>query len=123
MVNLDDNKEATTSREEQLQFLQGFEQVLHWSGHMDPIDDVMVDISPASVGDATIPPMEKVTDNHDYLWFYDALHGGDIGSGYERNPVTGDPYPKQEVPRGDYARILAEFWADGPDSVTPPGHW
>ena len=20
-------------------------------------------------------------------------------------------------------RVLAEFWADGPDSETPPGHW
>jgi hypothetical protein len=27
------------------------------------------------------------------------------------------------VPLGDYARILAEFWADGPESETPPGHW
>jgi hypothetical protein len=27
------------------------------------------------------------------------------------------------VPRGDYARVLAEFWADGPSSETPPGHW
>ncbi len=25
--------------------------------------------------------------------------------------------------RADYARVLAEFWADGPDSETPPGHW
>ena len=22
-----------------------------------------------------------------------------------------------------YTRVLAEFWADGPDSETPPGHW
>jgi hypothetical protein len=27
------------------------------------------------------------------------------------------------VPRGDYTRVLAEFWADGPESETPPGHW
>jgi len=27
------------------------------------------------------------------------------------------------VKRSDYARVLAEFWADGPDSETPPGHW
>ena len=27
------------------------------------------------------------------------------------------------VKRGDYGRVLAEFWADGPDSETPPGHW
>ncbi len=25
--------------------------------------------------------------------------------------------------RADYARVLAEFWADGPESETPPGHW
>ena len=23
----------------------------------------------------------------------------------------------------DYGRVIAEFWADGPDSETPPGHW
>ena len=25
--------------------------------------------------------------------------------------------------RGDFTRVLAEFWADGPKSETPPGHW
>ncbi len=24
---------------------------------------------------------------------------------------------------GDYGRVVAEFWADGPASETPPGHW
>ena len=33
------------------------------------------------------------------------------------------PYAAQNCLRGDYARVLAEFWADGPDSETPPGHW
>jgi hypothetical protein len=27
------------------------------------------------------------------------------------------------VPLGDFGRVLAEFWADGPHSETPPGHW
>ena len=27
------------------------------------------------------------------------------------------------MPAADYYRVLAEFWADGPDSETPPGHW
>jgi hypothetical protein len=27
------------------------------------------------------------------------------------------------VKRGDWGRVLAEFWADGPASETPPGHW
>ena len=39
------------------------------------------------------------------------------------NPATGAAYAPQVVPRGDYTRVLAEFWADGPDSETPPGHW
>ena len=25
--------------------------------------------------------------------------------------------------RGDFARVFAEYWADGPKSETPPGHW
>ena len=39
------------------------------------------------------------------------------------NARTGKPYEPQIVPRGDYTRALAEFWADGPKSETPPGHW
>ncbi len=39
------------------------------------------------------------------------------------NPVTGQPYAPNVVPKGDFARVLAEFWADGPKSETPPGHW
>ena len=44
-------------------------------------------------------------------------------NGHALNPVTGSPYETNMVPRGDYTRVLAEFWADGPDSETPPGHW
>ena len=43
--------------------------------------------------------------------------------GYSLNPVTNESYDTQVVARGDYTRVLAEFWADGPDSETPPGHW
>ena len=35
----------------------------------------------------------------------------------------GEPYPTNVVLRANYARTLAEFWADGPKSETPPGHW
>jgi hypothetical protein len=27
------------------------------------------------------------------------------------------------INEGDFARVMAEFWADGPKSETPPGHW
>lgn len=97
----------------------GFELVSIWSSHLDTTDGVMWDISPASIGNISNFP----TSFSDYPNFYDLLEGGDIGAGWAVNPSTGLPYPPQMVPRGDYARILAEFWADGPDSETPPGHW
>ncbi len=43
--------------------------------------------------------------------------------GYSVNPATGQPYADNFVRQADYGRILAEFWADGPKSETPPGHW
>ncbi len=43
--------------------------------------------------------------------------------GYAVNPSTGQPYADNFVRRADYGRVLAEFWADGPESETPPGHW
>ena len=58
-----------------------------------------------------------------YDQYYNWMDGGDWGTGYTQNPVTGQPYAPQMVARGDYGRVPAEFWADGPDSETPPGHW
>jgi hypothetical protein len=49
--------------------------------------------------------------------------GANAGRGYAVNPGTGQPYAPQVVRRGDFARVLAEFWADGPTSETPSGHW
>ena len=95
----------------------GFEMIAIWSSHLDPSDGVIIDISPGAIGNS--PPPEP----GDYETFYDFLNGGDSGSGHPVNPVTGLPYELQIVPRRDYARVLAEFWADGPDSETPPGHW
>ncbi|MEP0263107.1 T9SS type A sorting domain-containing protein [Dokdonia sp.] len=97
----------------------GFSLVTSWSQHLDPSDGVMIDISPASIGNIQSYP----TTFEEYKDFYDFENGGDASIGHDVNPVTGQPYPTQMVPRADYARVLAEFWADGPDSETPPGHW
>jgi hypothetical protein len=96
-----------------------FELVAIWSSHLAPTDSVMWDISPASIGNLQHLP-GTLTELQD---FYDLLNGGDPGKGRTLNPRTGQPYKPQIVPRGDYARVLAEFWADGPNSETPPGHW
>ena len=103
---------------DEIEFLEGFEQVLIWSSHLDPSNTPLIDISPNTIGNAILP-----SDPQDYPDFYDYFEGGDASLGYAANPVTGQTFDDQIVPLGDYARVLAEFWADGPDSETPPGHW
>ncbi len=96
-----------------------FALVAIWSGHLDPSNGVMIDISPNSVGNLnTLPSTEE-----DMRSFYQFLEGGVTDTGYAINPITGMPYQQQLVPMGDFGRVLAEFWADGPNSETPPGHW
>ena len=97
----------------------GFALVSIWGSHLDPNDDVMIDVSPSSIGNISIFP--ETFD--EYKDFYNLEDGGDLSFGWNVNPSTGLPYEEQLVPRGDYTRVLAEFWADGPDSETPPGHW
>ncbi len=96
-----------------------FTLVAVWQSHLTTEDGVLWDASPNSVGNIQDYPDTQ----EEYFEFYNLLEGGDPGEGYDVNPVTGLPYEPQMVARGDYARILAEFWADGPNSVTPPGHW
>lgn len=78
-------------------------EVIAASSHLDPRDGVVIDISPGTMGDSTL--------------------GTDDGTGHDRNPATGEAYDEQPVPRADHGRAIAEFWADGPTSETPPGHW
>lgn len=84
-------------------YRDGHEQVVVKSAWLTPDDGVMIDISPAAMGNNPL--------------------GADTGTGRALNPVTGLPYAPNVVKRGDWARCLAEFWADGPTSSTPPGHW
>ena len=111
--------DTLTASELTAEYMWGFSLVSAWSSHLDPADGVMIDISPASIGNIESYP----TSIPEYRNFYDFENGGDPSRGWDLNPKTGLPYEPQIVPRADYARVLAEFWADGPDSETPPGHW
>ena len=102
-------------------YKKGFSQVAIWGSHLDSSDGVMWDISPKSIGN--IASSSFPSEYKDYDHFYKIVEGGDIGKGHAINPITNTSYHPQMVPRGDYTRVLAEFWADGPDSETPPGHW
>lgn len=97
-------------------YATGFALVAAWQNHLDPTDGVVWDISPGAMGN-----MNAYPDHPDYLYAIES--GGDRGTGHALNPITGAPYAPEPVLRGDFTRVLAEFWADGPDSETPPGHW
>ena len=77
--------------------------VIRRSSQLTPDDGEMMDVSPGAFGNNRL--------------------GANDGSGHGVNPSTGQPYVGNLVKRGDFARVLAEFWADGPRSETPPGHW
>ena len=78
-------------------------EVIRDSSYLDPSDGVQIDIGPGALGGNTL--------------------GTNDGDGHDLNPATGEPYEPDMVLRGDYTRALAQFWADGPASETPPGHW
>ena len=99
----------------------GFSMVSVWQSHLDTNDGVMWDISPKSIGNIDINSFP--TNFEDYPNYYNYFEGGAVSNGHAINPVTGSSYESNIVPRGDYTRVLAEFWADGPDTETPPGHW
>jgi hypothetical protein len=94
-----------------------------WASHLDPTQGrgaELIDISPATQGNIQSYPTTFEAQRD----FYDLFLGDTTANqGYAVNPATGAPYEPQLVPLGDYARVLAEYWADGPNSVTPPGHW
>jgi hypothetical protein len=73
------------------------------SSQLDPDDGATIDIGPGAWGNNPL--------------------GTNDGTGYALNPRTGLPYAENVVKFADFARVLAEFWADGPTSETPPGHW
>lgn len=78
-------------------------RVIRFSSLLDPAGNSIIDISPAVAGNSAL--------------------GTNDGTGHDINPATGEPYLPNLVNEADWGRVLAEFWADGPNSETPPGHW
>ncbi|MFO1511804.1 MAG: vanadium-dependent haloperoxidase [Verrucomicrobiota bacterium] len=96
------------------QFIKEVVAVLRASSQLTADDGEMIDISPGAFGNNSLGYVGDYGTNS--FTIYD-------GHGYPTNPITGLPYAPNLVKRGDFARVLAEFWADGPSSETPPGHW
>lgn len=70
---------------------------------LDSTDDTLMDASPGVLGNNSL--------------------GANDGTGHAVNPATGQPYAPNIVKRNDFYRTLGMYWADGPASETPPGHW
>src|SRR5439155_252532 len=70
---------------------------------LDVASDATVDIGPGAIGANAL--------------------GSNSGHGYASDPATGRAYAPLIVRASDFYRTIAEFWADGPNSETPPGHW
>ena len=92
-----------------------------WQSHLDPADTTTWNISPGNIGN--LPSYPDQFSRYDSFYNFKSGGGPGLGKGYDVNPATGKPYQPQRVKRADYARILAEYWADGKSSETPPGHW
>jgi hypothetical protein len=84
-------------------FKDGAVEVIRLSSLLDPAEDAAIDISPGALGANPL--------------------GTNEGRGHPLNPATGRPYGSNVVKLADFGRAVAEFWADGPHSETPPGHW
>jgi hypothetical protein len=85
------------------EYKQAAIDVLRYSSTLTTADGVTEDISPAALGNNDLATND--------------------GHGRPENPTTGEPYAPDVVLRADYERAVAEYWADGPASETPPGHW
>ncbi len=78
-------------------------EVIRDSSLLDPAVNRTIDVSPGARGGNSL--------------------GANDGTGHPVNPATGQPYAPEMVNQGDFYRVMTEFWADGPKSETPPGHW
>ncbi|MDQ2912904.1 MAG: hypothetical protein M3T56_06575, partial [Chloroflexota bacterium] len=78
-------------------------EVIRDSSLLDASSGVTMDISPRTMGGNGL--------------------GSNDGRGHSQNPVAAKPYASNIVRQGDFYRAMVEFWADGPASETPPGHW
>jgi hypothetical protein len=78
-------------------------EVIRDSSQLDPAGGLTIDVSPGARGGNSL--------------------GTNDGHGHPVNPATGQPYDPEVVNLGDFGRVMTEFWADGPKSETPPGHW
>ena len=112
---LDSLKGGNTAKE----YMWNYALVLNWSALLNPKDTLRWEVSPRSMGNIAKYPANRT----ELPAFYDFNGGRDASVGHSVNPRSGQPYAPVWIPRGDYIRVAARYWAEGPADETPPGHW
>ncbi|TVQ54092.1 MAG: hypothetical protein EA377_06365 [Phycisphaerales bacterium] len=102
-VYLDPGEPYLLGTETHQEWIDTFTGVVVTASNLDPDLGLTIDVSPGVFGNNSL--------------------GANDGTGHGLNPVTGETYESNVINYGDLGRIIAEFWADGPKSSTPPGHW
>jgi hypothetical protein len=115
LPRLDTLKGGGTSKEYQWNYAL----VAAWSALLNPTDTTRWEIAPRGMGNVQHYP-QNLQELHE---FFNLKTGRDPGAGHTLNPRTGQPYASQIVPRGDFVRAAVQYWAEGPNAETPPGHW
>ncbi len=85
------------------EFKENVIELIRLQSYLHFQDETEIDISPGVMGNNPL--------------------GRNDGTGHPVNPFTRQPYQDHIVKRQDFGRVTAAFWADGPNSETPPGHW
>ena len=111
-INTDNQKETEA-------FRWGFSLVQRYSSKLDSKNSTMWDISPKGI---TSLNEHLPIGLSDYQTYYTNVENNKKDK-HVKNPITKKKYPKNIVKQGDYCRVIAEFWVDGPNTYSPPGHW
>ncbi|MBD5781329.1 VCBS repeat-containing protein [Pelagicoccus sp. NFK12] len=103
-ILIDPGPQPLFGTETEAQLISEMVEVIRASSIMDPTQEVIIDASPGGL-----------QQNNPWLT--------QDGQGHALNPFTGQPYAPNPVNQGDYFRLTAEFWSDGPGIEGPPGVW
>ncbi len=103
-ILIDPGPQPLFGTETEAQLISEMVEVIRASSVMDPTQGITIDASPGGL-------------QHNNPWLTQD------GQGHALNPFTGEPYAPNPVNQGDYFRITAEFWSDGPGIEGPPGVW
>ncbi len=109
----------TGNQQETEAYRWGFSLVQRYSSKLDSKNSNIWDISPKGI---TNLEEHLPTGIKEYQTYYTNIENNKRKSPI-KNPITKIKYPENLVKQGDYCRVIAEFWVDGPNTYSPPGHW